>query len=264
MKTLLHFCSVIAMLFSVSAFAKTDDWFDGADLDFWNEGKRVHDVIAELGQRSIDTAQLPVTDSVIRSSDFRTFNWKNYEDPNSPEFWDDGGNYVPPRPFRVLAANPTGENLANYQAWVHRKLAVASRVGTLLGSLSSDSDREQKENKPRAKARATEVAISRPRRTDWSKVSIAFFYRSGCPFCAREVPVLESLRNKGARVRAYQIEPEAGQPIFRPSVPLSLGEVDRLHIQLTPTLVLSVGKRRARVEGFEDEEALTQTVEQLF
>ncbi len=115
---------VVFLISAISLSASAQEFFEGTDLDYWNQGPRPMSMPLYKKSESKPRLSLLPNGSVIRQRDAGEFNWKDYEDPASDVFWDDGGEYVPPRPMRVAAANPTSENIARYLAWQKKKLAV--------------------------------------------------------------------------------------------------------------------------------------------
>lgn len=269
MKMQLAFFSALA---STTGFATPVHWFGGRDLDYWNEGKMVRGISKESRLRFDSGAEgLPITESIIRSTDFLPFDWQQYEDPLSPQFWDDGGNYVPPRPLRIVAANPTEENIAKYREWQRRKMEIITRVSHVLGTdvptaqgaEASVGKNELPQHGSFEGPRRSEAQTS-ARNLDWSQVTATFIYRSSCPHCQREVGVIDELRKRGTKVIALQLSSDKEKPIVPQSFPLSNDEAARLNINVTPTLVLTVKGKSTRIEGYSSEDEITEEARKLF
>ena len=111
MRNLLVALINLFMMYSTTyANGQSSAWFGGTDLDYWREGKKIQihngTVTEPLSQIQIKKSD----SSVIRAHDSEPFDWKNYEDPKNILFLDDGGTYIPPRPWREVVANPSPEN----------------------------------------------------------------------------------------------------------------------------------------------------------
>lgn len=269
MKMRLLFFSLVIPL---CASAAPIHWFGGRDLDYWNEGRMVRGANTNaFVDESELLSKIPVTDSIVRSADFLPFDWNHYKNPMSPQFWDDGGNYVPPRPLRIVAAFPTNENIANYKEWQRHKNEIISNLSRVLGSAGATAQDEKQLDRNSNLQRTTahegpgrSTAQAPTRIVDWSKVTTTFVYRSSCPHCLRQIKIIENLRARGAKIMSLQLNSEAERPSIANSHPLSNAEAQRLNINVTPTLFLSANSKSIRIEGYATAGQLAEAAGQLF
>lgn len=260
---LLLFSSTIAI--ANVAMAEGFNWFGGRDIDYWNEGRMVTGSESSLVEDDSPDVTLPVTDSVVRSTDFLPFDWKAYENPLSPQFWDDGGNYVPPRPLRMVAANPTRENVDRYLAWQKRKFDVTDNLSRVLAARHNSSSQGNKQNPAPdgGKERRSEPSVSRSNDFNWNNVTLSFIYRSSCPHCQRELSTISKLKTLGAKIMSFQLMSQSEKPLLENSQPLSNADASRLNISVTPTLIIKAGGKQSRIEGYADFETIEDEARRL-
>lgn len=216
----------------LTSLALAGSWFDGTRLDYWGEGPGPEQAETAAGEGTQEAS--PVSSS-IRAADSLPFDWSNYEDPANVLFWDEGGDYVPPRPLREVMAHPTEENIVRYQAWVLRKMEVASRTQSLVwGELHAAL--------PESPATA---AYEGP--LDWTRVGVVFFYADACPHCHKAFPTVHALQEAGAEVHpVYLDRPSAELP---GSVPYDEELRAAFTVRGTPTWVFRYQGEVARVPG---------------
>lgn len=230
---------ISSLLLSVPAMAEEPtgffNFFGGKDIDYWQEGKIVKDHFAT--RRSAVAADKKTQEAfqganVLRHGDSKKFSWDTYKDPSAPEFWDDGGDWIPPRPFREAAANPTPENVQNYLTWLAQKGMVVTRFQEALASASMPSKYEQR-------------GISIP----WQRVEVKYFYQSSCPHCQSSKPTVEKLPALGANVRFIQLDFGLEPPLHQPSEPYDASMRSEFQISVTPTWILRIGSETTKVTG---------------
>ena len=211
------------------------NFFGGKDIDYWREGKIVKDHFAAPRKPSVDEKKQAESfqgANILRHGDSKKFSWDTYRDPTAPEFWDDGGDWIPPRPFREAAANPTPENIQNYLNWLAQKGMVVTRFQEALASASAVSSQDKK-------------PISIP----WQRVEMTYFYQSSCPHCQASQATVEKIITLGAKVRLIQLDFGREPPLHLPSEPYDAGLRDRYQIAVTPTWILNVGEKSTKVTG---------------
>lgn len=154
------------------------------------------------------------------------FSWNTYFNPENPEFWDDGGTGVLPRPFLHLAANPTEENARKLLEWQRMQWEVIEKVAMTLRSIPEGSIESAylKETIEIVKKESNPIGGQKNLSRDvgkgfWGGVSIAFIYRSTCPYCRKQVPVLELLEEAGAQIYPFQEDYKDEKPLMAGSRP---------------------------------------------
>ncbi len=204
------------MLFAAISHAQ---WFDHQELDYWGDGGNA------TNARALEIEE----DVSIRSFDSLPFDWDAYSNPSDVRFWDDGGDYVPPLPLRVVAADPSAENIERYRDWMQRKLALTQQVHLALWG----------------KREAPNTDLSP---IDWSSVHIVYFYQTGCQHCERSLPTIQSLRQSGAQV--YPVYLNEPSPELPNSTPYTAQMRRALPVEGTPTWVLQHGDERTQIQGY--------------
>ena len=98
-------------------------------------------VSANESKENLNTeASVAAGANVIRSYDYKKFNWAFYQSPANPVFFDEGEGHIPPRPYIYLAQNPTLENAIKLQEWQRKKMEVTNQVTQLLLEASKPID----------------------------------------------------------------------------------------------------------------------------
>lgn len=216
-------------------------YFGGRDIDYWSEGKRVQDAFAvkrdfvvkdpQVDRKNSDSEAIKEKSSgefsgstLIRRGDAGKFEWQKYADPRAPEFWDDGGDWIPQRPFREAAAEPSAENVKRYLAWQANKSAVVNRFQTALSAQAISFDR-------------------------WKELNIAYFYQSTCAACRSSAGVVDEAIKRGAKFTFVQLDAGEHPPLHTPSVPYTAEWKKQFAVDATPTWFLKLGTRTATLTG---------------
>lgn len=225
---------LFSALLSSSATAQGGDtglfrFFAGRDIDYWSEGRMVHDTLKmniANNPRDPDTDPLASFSgsNLVRSGDSVPFTWSRYEDPKLAEFWDDGGDWIPPRPFREAASDPSPENIRRYLAWQQRKALVTRRFQSAL----------IKQDQPAVDLEAT---------VPWRKLHIIYFYQSLCSHCQASRNFVEALKKRGVAFTFVQLDYGQNPPLHSSSIPYSESLAQRFTIEATPTWVLRIGSK---------------------
>ncbi len=236
-------------------------FFDGKDIDYWREGKLSGSGVGGLGKDAKVSPPLPPSSS-IRESDKSPFDWKKYEDPSNVEFWDDGGDYVAPRPLREAVANPTRENLEKYLEWQAQRLVVLGRFNEKLAELQFSKDNGKSSKKSGGEPPSKRDETPRKAAIRYPEVTLLYFYQTSCPHCQASKPEVESLQKKGVRVSFIQLD---GLPPLHPgSLPYNLTLKNQFDIQATPTWIFRRKESVARFEGRKSYEELHEAMAGLF
>lgn len=237
-------------------------FFEGRDLDFWREGKKVPPYLPSgqplKGATALAEGLLPPSGSVIRQRDALPFDWTKYQDPKHPEFWDDGGDYVAPRPLRESVANPTPENLDAYLAWQAKRLEV---VATFDAKLAQHALGLVVPETAPAAVRSSAVHSSAVR---WDEIDLLYFYQSSCPHCVAEKEHVESLARRGVRVAFIQMDADQRPPLHLRSVPYTAAHSRQFAITATPTWIFRRRKASVRLQGEQSEGELLSHISTLF
>jgi thiol-disulfide isomerase/thioredoxin len=247
------------------AFAQGNSYFGENDIDYWREGKKVKPFVPSLQPQKAETPRSIPSGSIIRQSDALPFDWKNYDDPKSPEFWDDGGDYVAPRPLREAVANPTPENLERYANWQAKRLVVIAEFNQKLVAHSiskrdssnavSNSLINKQKSSPTKKI-ATNINLR--------EVNLIYFYQSSCPHCQAEKEHVEELKRKGVQVTFVQLDADENAPLHVPSVPYSALLSKQFAITATPTWIFRRREKSLRLQGEQTQIDLMQEISKLF
>lgn len=248
--------------YSLIAQAQTESFsfFGGRDIDYWNEGKKVNSSKIEmdsiLDNQKKDANQNVNQDqfsgsTTIRSRDVTPFEWRNYKNPLAPEFWDDGGDWIPPRPFREAVANPTDKNISEYMNWQMRKTALVTRFQTALEKYGKSYNWSQNERVKEEKKETNTPAVvkSVQENFNWHNVKIAYFYQSSCPHCQNSAALIERLKTIGSQVTFIQLDSQKNKPLHEQSIPYDK-DMDRyFHVNSTPTWFLKSSSAYVKLTG---------------
>lgn len=241
------FILLMPFLLPITSFAASDFWywFRGNDIDYFNEGKKVKDPL----RREVRPAPAPnVAKGVlgIREYDKQPFDWKDYDDPSSPVFFDEGGDFVPARPYRILAANPTAENIERVKKWEQRKIETTMMISSLL----TESPQKQTERK---------LA-----NFSWNKVGILYFYRTSCSACREQASIIKQLEQLGAQVSPVQLDFDSEKPLHARSLNYDDNFKRNFEITVTPTFYVYANHKNATWQGYTPIDAFQAKVSQLF
>jgi len=225
--------------------ANAQQFFGGTDLDYWRDGpKPLSQPLYHAGNVTQEMTPTPTpipqpSDSVIRQKDNLPFSWKDYESPNSDVFWDDGGSYIPPRPFRIVAADPSAENVTRYLQWNEKKDQVLKRMMSAIAAQKpSVALLPPKQQEPKVK-----------KVVEWRALEVVYFYQSSCSHCQASMPLVEELKAKGARVIPVQLDWKQNPPLLAGSTRYE-GELAREYpVEVTPTWVFSYRGKRFERQG---------------
>lgn len=232
-------------------------FFDGQDIDYWSEGKQVKPFIPQARPVTEKQSSLLPSGSLIRQRDALPFDWKKYEDPKNPEFWDDGGDYVAPRPLREAVANPSQENLEKYAEWQARRVAVLAEFNRkLLLQNAAQKDSRISEKKTRSEQSRTQL--------NFREVQLLYFYQSSCPHCQAAKAQVEELRRKGVHVTFIQLDTEESPPLHHPSVKYSSSLSKQFAVSATPTWVFRRRESSVRLQGTQSDEEIRREISKLF
>jgi hypothetical protein len=256
-----HAASLLSLLV-VATPAVGQEWFKNPEIDYWNEGRKPKPAKADPEKPKSSEAPQPAGEP--------PFQWEDYEDPSTDAFWDDGGNYRPPRPLRVAAANPTPENVGRYLRWQKRKIQA---ISTLQAEVTRQVGvvPEGVELEPGGRVVATrddgvvdadaaeQAAIldRNPEPIDWRRVEIVFFYSSDCPHCRASVETARALRQQGSKVIPVQVDWQKHAPLMPTSVPYTADIAKEQPVDAVPLWVVAYHGNRITLEG----EVSLQTIE---
>ena len=231
-------------------------FFGGRDIDYWAEGRLIHDALTQtpgaLRRRSEPLASAPggafSGSTVVRAADAKPFTWSAYRDPRAVEFWDDGGDYIPPRPLREAAAAPTAKNVDEYLNWQARKAEVLGTFQAVLSQRGTAMLQSQSKSQSPAKAVAQAETVL-PMDVAWRQLKVAYFYQTNCPHCRASKEPIEEARRLGAQVTFIQLDHRSAPPMHTPSIPYGDDWNELFHITSTPTWVLSLKGKTLRHTG---------------
>lgn len=241
-------CSSICL---TSVYAKEFQYFSGRDIDYWGEGKMVSESIFVRNEETTkENNQAYFSGSnPIRSSDTKHFDWNNYKDPSKAEFWDDGGDWIPPRPFREAVANPTKENIKSYLEWMMKKTEMVDKFQIALTSYTSGAPEKQLPKIEQNPKLNKEITKQNARDLNWQKVQIAYFYQTACPHCRSSANVIEEAQNLGANVKFVQLDANKNPPLHENSIPYDENLERDFHVTVTPTWFVKVGSNYTELTG---------------
>jgi hypothetical protein len=204
-------------------------WFS-RPLDYWG-GAPYGAPLAEPSSAPAPTGEAPSA-----PEEAAAFDWADYADPRTEQFWKDG-DHVPPAPLLEVIRSPTPENVARYRAWTSQQLEVAAWVSELLAAPDA----------------APPVS--------WSGVQVVYFYASACGYCRKNTPEVLELMTLGADVMPVHLDRPS--PAY-PSSTLWSAEMGSLvEVEGTPTWVLVAEGKRRVVRGYATVERLEKELRAL-
>lgn len=215
------------------------NFFGGADIDYWNEGRRTRSLSlfpapATQSSQSSSVAVPFSGSSIIRANDSKPFNWDDYFDPSKPEMWDDGGDFIPPRIFRETVKDPTPQNIEKYLAVQKEKARLVARFQEALRSHNETN----------------ETVATKQKSFDWRATRILYFYQTGCPHCRKDKPIIERINSLGAQVVFVQLDANKNPPLHAGSVVYTEAMERRYAVSATPTWVFVNGTKERTETGF--------------
>lgn len=268
MRTALAACWISACVALGPSRARAQEFFVTPELDFWGEGGagRAPARPAAAGGEGRHP---------VRKIDERPFRWEDYADPSNEAFWDDGGDYIPPRPLRVAAANPTPENIANLLRWQRRKLEAISQVqAEVARQMATDPDATAPAPDPIAgfvrptSGAPTAAAVGGAAAEggggvapiEWAQVSLVLFYSASCPHCRASVATVQELERRGATVIPVQVDWEENAPLFPGSAHYTAELAEVQPVDSVPTWVASYAGNKATMQGRVTVESIEKTL----
>lgn len=171
-----------SFLFAGSAAAK--EWFQ-KDIDYWNEGLQQRALSIPEGDARRPQSEMGFSGAtLIRSSDSEPFSWEQFMNPRNPEFWDDGGTHIPPRPFREVMLDPTPENIRRYNSWIGARSKLLARF-----------------NRAMEEEKLKELAAS----VDFSRIEAFYVFADECPYCVSDTGTVSQLRKIGLGITPVRL-----------------------------------------------------------
>jgi hypothetical protein len=259
--------SALAVLLAGAATgAHAQEYFAHDELDYWRDYK---------GEAAAPQQNAPrpsvVERPAVRRIDQQPFDWRDYENPETEQFWDDGGDFVPARPLRIAAANPSPENVQRYLEWQRRKLEV---IGVLTGAVAKVGGAQPvtPPAAPPVPARAASSmslaigpggVVPGAEPVVWSEAELVVFYRSDCPHCLASIPTVDALRAQGAKVVPVQVDWRDRPPAFEGSVPYTAEIAAVELVEAVPMWVANYRGNRAVMQGEMSLRAVEVTLQAL-
>lgn len=219
-------------LSSASAFGANDFWywFGDRDIDYFSEGKKVKDPLRPEVKPNKKKFEMENGRAPIREYDRLPFDWADYDDQASPVFFDEGGDYVPPRPLQMLVANPTPENAERVKRWQQKKLQASMMLARLL---NDDAEQERREANIR-----------------WRDVGLYYFYGSSCSVCKTQAPIIKELEALGVQVTPIQVDYKSAPATHPHSLNYDEHMKKAFEVNVTPTFAIFGKSRSAQWEGY--------------
>lgn len=222
-------------------------------------------VSANESKENLNTeASVAAGANVIRSYDYKKFNWAFYQSPANPVFFDEGEGHIPPRPYIYLAQNPTLENAIKLQEWQRKKMEVTNQVTQLLLEASKPIDMKKLtsldpvsfNNYLTSKKSTNKNVISEKNdeifsvnESDFKNVSILYFYRSDCLHCKNTKSTIEKLISMGVRIIPVQLDYKTNLPEFKNSMPYDSQIATVFPVTETPTFVFKMNNESRSLKG---------------
>lgn len=142
--------------------------------------------------------------------------------------------------------NPTRENVAAFAALQRISMDKAERFAEMMAVVATDPALDEKARSPISALQLDAAQdVQRAARTRilselGKRVGLWYFFRSDCPFCARQDPILERLAAQtGITILPISID---GAPLISGAFPnfvRDAGQGAKLGVAVTPTLVLA-------------------------
>jgi hypothetical protein len=175
--------------------------------------------------------------SAEQDSQAKTFEWKNYLDANSTDFFREG-DYTPPEPYMELVRNPTDRNISMWFAYMGKKNALAERLSKRMEEYAMTHGTAMPREATEAvmeKARSLPVASD-----DFERYRFRMYFDSTCPHCKHMFETLNELQDRGYFVEARQLDSGSTEHLnshvaITAAAP---GEAKRLNISSVPFLLV--------------------------
>lgn len=209
-----------------------------------------------------NSSNLAAGANVIRSYDYKNFNWALYQSPANPVFFDEGEGHIPPRPYVYLAQNPTLENAIKLQEWQRKKMEVTNQITQLLIEASKPMDMKKlamlspsglntliSSEKIKADTKNNDDVNFAISADDFKNVSILYFYRTDCSHCKNTKSTIEKLISMGVRVVPVQLDYKINSPEFKNSMAYDSQIASVFPVTETPTFVLKVNNESRSLKG---------------
>ena len=242
------------------------DWFNGSDIDYWGENKKIQ--IDNNQQNNLKKNNNVISfNSEIRAKDKEKFNWSNYKNPSNIEFYDDGGDFVPNRPWREVLANPTKENIKNYMEWQSKKISITNEVSKLMAE-NADTPIPLSQQPSLDINKLSKINQVNEKKINWQSLQVLYFYKTKCVFCQKSIPIVETLKEHNVLFIPVQLDWKDSEPIYKESVNFDEKLQKAYQIKGTPTWII----RRADIEnsdpliieGYVNTTSMEEAIKRLF
>ena len=260
------------ILLSISSFLchfnVNATWFNGEDIDYWQENKKIHT------DNKTKNDLIPYHEgSIIRVKDNEPFDWNNYNDPSKIEFYDDGGNFVPNRPWREVMKNPTHENVEKYMAWQAKKISLSNNVGKMMAENSGLPVPLVDQPKLNLKNSVTTNSMTAMKDEEhnilWDRLQVLYFYRSKCHFCQASKPNVSFLKDHHVLFIPVQLDWKENPPIYSESVKYDQNLAKIYNIRGTPSWIIKRADKLSSqipltIEGYVSIDEMEKAIKSLF
>ena len=161
-----------------------------------------------------------------------------------------------PKLEQAAIENPTETNLANYAYAQRLSLDYASRFSTkMMEFMTSEQILSEERRRPTTTVALNSFNFQRDQEEQnviemmAEQTHIWFFYRSDCPYCHKQIPILKSLKNQyGFKILAVSMDgnPMPGAEEWSMVVDKDLRMTKELKVVGTPSLFLVSNKMEFR------------------
>lgn len=230
-------------------------------VSFYDEGKAI-EARDDLSKPSEEN-KFQNSGSEIRSLDKKKFDWKNYENPKSVQFWDAGGDFVPSLPWRYLASYPTEENIKNYVEWQNKKIKISFDLQKKLATNSPYKNTNLSQSAPAQSDVIVKSEQQEIKKINWNQFEILYFYQTHCPYCQMSNETIFYLKQMGAKIIPIQIDWDTNKPEHKESLKYDEKLDAKFHITSTPTWILKVNNTSKRINGYAAIELLSSQASDL-
>jgi thiol-disulfide isomerase/thioredoxin len=256
----------ILLLISIIMFQYNacPSWFNGRDIDYWNENKNLN--TDKPTDNKLNEIQGGAS---IRYKDTEPFDWNNYSTPSKIEFYDDGGDFVPNRPWREVMSNPTKENIERYMAWQSKKIELSNNISKIMSESSGMPIPLVKQPKLDLKnlSSQNEPAIVN-HVIKWNTLQVLYFYKSSCHFCQASAPTVAALKEHHVLFIPVQLDWKENPPLYSESVKYDENLEDTYKVKGTPTWVIKRADKSnsepLTIEGYMSDAELENSIKSIF